>query len=558
MKTKIIWILLSFIVVIGLPFLFQKDFIPVPTDADRRLVIISPHTEAIRFEFTHAFTKYWKEKTGETVAIDWRTPGGTSEIARFISSEFLGAFQHYWTSTLKQKWNSTVQSAFDNPRVTLPSAEEIAGPHAASLEQQARQAFLDSSVGIGIDLFFGGGSYDFIQQANAGRLVDSGILQRHPEWFSENGIPQALSGEPYYDAEGRWVGACLSAFGICYNSDILPRFGLTSPPRAWRDLANPVLQDQVALADPTKSGSAAKVFEMLIQQQIQEVMSELPPDASPEQQTAALHQGWDRAFQLLISISANTRYFTDSASRIPIDVALGDAVAGMCIDFYGRFESEAVQKPDGSSRMHYLTPPGGSSVGSDPIALLRGAPEPELAQAFIDFVLSPEGQKLWNYKPGTPGGPVRFALRRLPIQPELYLEQHLPFRSDPQVNAYAEAQLFHYTPEWTARLFNTIRFLVKVTCIDPHPELKSAWITIQNSPNKEAALKKLLDVSALSYSRVTGEITQALRSSSPLEQAELTRNLTIHFQQQYQQAATIAKSSPSSISAKQDNPGSGQ
>jgi len=47
----------------------------------------------------------------------------------------------------------------------------------------------------------------------------------------------------------------------------------------------------------------------------------------------------------------------------------------------------------------------------DPIALLRGAPHGELARAFIEYVLSPDGQKLWNAKPGTSGGTERFALR---------------------------------------------------------------------------------------------------------------------------------------------------
>ena len=45
------------------------------------------------------------------------------------------------------------------------------------MPQMARRAFLTSDViGIGIDLFFGGGSYDFAQQAAAGRLVDSGFI----------------------------------------------------------------------------------------------------------------------------------------------------------------------------------------------------------------------------------------------------------------------------------------------------------------------------------------------------------------------------------------------
>ncbi len=51
----------------------------------------------------------------------------------------------------------------------------------------ARRAFLTPNVGIGIDLFFGGGSFDFAQQAAAGRLVDSGFRQGAPGDFRRNG-----------------------------------------------------------------------------------------------------------------------------------------------------------------------------------------------------------------------------------------------------------------------------------------------------------------------------------------------------------------------------------
>ena len=77
----------------------------------------------------------------------------------------------------------------------------------------------------------------------------------------------------------------------------------------------------------------------------------------------------------------------------------------MCIDFYGRFESEEVAGKNGLSRLKYTSVLGGTSVGADSIALLRGAPNPQVAKAFIDFVLKLEGQKLWDFRVGTPGGP---------------------------------------------------------------------------------------------------------------------------------------------------------
>src|SRR5260370_17427978 len=106
--------------------------------------------------------------------------------------------------------------------------------------EYACYAFLNSEVGCGIDLFFGGGTFDFIHLGNRGFLVDSGVLDRNPTLFSTGsdiGIPQALGGEPCWDLHGRWVGACLAGFGICYNSDVLARLNISSPPIQWADLS---------------------------------------------------------------------------------------------------------------------------------------------------------------------------------------------------------------------------------------------------------------------------------------------------------------------------------
>ena len=114
--------------------------------------------------------------------------------------------------------------------------------------------------------------------ANRGLLVDSGVLSRFPELFGGTGdllIPRSLGGEQYWDGKGRWVGACLAEFGICYNTEVLARLGVFTPPTQWVDLANARLFNAIAMADPTKSGSVAKAFELMIQQQMNQRLAEL-------------------------------------------------------------------------------------------------------------------------------------------------------------------------------------------------------------------------------------------------------------------------------------------
>ena len=499
--------------------------------AEDVLVIVTPHNEATRFEFTRAFAERHRARTGRALAIDWRTPGGASDIARYMASEYLGAFRLHWEKTLGQEWNAEVEAAFANPRV-----EPIGDSPAA----RARRAFLESQVGCGIDLYFGGGSYEFIQQANAGRLVDSGIVAAHPDLFgsdhSKGRIPQSFGGEPLYDAKGRWVGAALSAFGICYNKDALARLGIDPAPARWSDLADSRLFGETALSDPTQSGSAAKAFEMILQQQ----MAEAVGDTGDPADSRALAEGWAHGMRLIRRIAANSRYFTDAASKVPWDVESGDAAAGMAIDFYGRYQSEAVRRPDGTSRMVYVTPLNGSSVGADPIGLLRGAPSPELAREFIEFVLSPEGQKLWNWRRGTPGGPERYALRRLPILPQIYAPEYAQYRSDPGVNPYVENG-FTYRPEWTGRLFRVIGFVISVTCIDAHEELRDAWGALIEAGFPPEAIARFDSMEGIDYDAAQAVIAPALNSARKIDQVRLAKTLCDRFRLQYREAAEMAR-----------------
>ncbi len=514
------WIIAAFAIVLIGPLALR------PTSGQREnaaltLVIISPHNEAIRYEFSRAFDEYYLQKRGRHVRIDWRTPGGTSEIAAYLRSEYEAAFENYWKNNLRRAWSGGVQEAFDNPKA----------PQDNSPAADARREFLASNVGCGIDLFFGGGSFDFIQQANAGRLADCGVIAAHPELFNNRVIPQNLGGEAYWDPRGRWIGACLSSFGMCCNNDLLRLLKIERPPRQWSDLADPRFFGEVALANPNQSGSITKAFEMLIQQQMLLAEKQTPG--------AAKMAGWNNAMRLLIKIAANSRYFTDSATKVTFDVADGDAAAGMCIDFYGRFQSESIRKPDGSSRMEYVTPEGGSSIGADPIGLLRGAPDPALAREFIEFVISPEGQKLWNWKVGAPGGPAKYALRRLPILPALYATEYAAFRSDPGEFPYVQAGAFVYHPEWTGSLFRPIGFIVGVMCIDPHDELRSAWRALIAANFPPQATAALLDVSNVDYAAASGMIQQALKS--PIEEIKLASRLNEAFRAQYRRAAELAR-----------------
>lgn len=487
---------LALIVCVATPLLLsrkQEGGNVTVDNADRRLNIVTPHNETIRREFGEAFQAWWKEKTGETVYVNWLTPGGTSEIRKILNGKYA-------------------------------AAEKV------------------GELGIGIDLFFGGGDYDFKKQADLGHLAPLEVFEKHPDWFKPGVIPASYTGETYYDPRKLWVGVCLSRFGICFNVDALKRRGL-EPPTEWSDLADPRYFGGIALADPSKSGSVARAFEMLIQQKMHEAAATTrrkPGETDAQLTMRARSDGWDAGINLIQRISANARYFTDSATKIPHDVAQGNAVAGMCIDFYGKTYEEMLKQDDGSSRMRWISPKGGTSMSVDPVAVMKGAPDPELAQAFVEFLLTQRGQVLWNAKPGTPGGTKYRALRRMPVRRDVYTAENLQHFADP-VNPYEETGGFVYQRELTGKGFKAIQFIIRVMCLDAHNEIKASWQKLTKAGMPERATKIFSDTTQVSYQNSMGYIRNQINQGTKVKTADMGVRLGKYFRKNYKLAGKIAE-----------------
>jgi len=154
--------------------------------------------------------------------------------------------------------------------------------------------------------------------------------------------------------------------------------------------------------------------------------------------------------------------------------------------------------------------------------------------------MSPEGQKLWNWKIGAPGGPRHFALRRLPVLPALYAAEYRPLRSDPDVNPYELARTFAYHDQWTTPLFRQIAFIFRVMCIDSHEELQEAWSTLQAAQFPTEAMQTFEDVRVIDYAAANGRIREALIGDK-IHEVQLAKELADHFRAQYARAAVMAR-----------------
>ena len=175
--------------------------------AEPRVIILTPHVDAIRHEFGRGFARWHEQHFGERAEVEWRNVGGTSDALRFVQSEFAS-----------------------------------------------------KAEGIGLDILFGGGQEPYLV------LADKKLATRYePAADVLAGIPQRLpQGMDVYDADFKWFAAALSSFGILQNTRVQRILGLELA-RRWGDLANPKLFGWVGAGDPRNSGTMNVMFEAFLQ-----------------------------------------------------------------------------------------------------------------------------------------------------------------------------------------------------------------------------------------------------------------------------------------------------
>lgn len=417
------------VAVVGVPFLLRPASVASDANVSEKLIIITPHNEQIRYEIETAFNAWRVEQQMQPIAFDWRAMGGTADLRKIVLSRFEAA---------ANEW-----------------AEE---------------------QGIGIDLFFGGGDFEHNKLAqgvaierNGERVrIPASVPASLPEGLLEQAFEQpTIGGERLYHPERYWVGVVVSSFGIVYNRDLVRMLELPAEPTTWADLASPRYRGWVALADPGHSGSIAATYNAILRR-----------------------QGWHEGWRTLRRTFANSRYFTSSSSKVPVDVSAGEAAAGMCIDFYGRFQAGAI----GGNRVGYVDPPFMTATTADPISVLRGAPHRELAEQFVAWLLSKEAQALWQRKKGEVGGPRKFELRRQPARRDLYDDaDEVAKWTDPQVNPFAMSRPL---PEAMPDYYPMVAPVAHAMAIDIHDDLVAAWQAIQRMPMddpRRAQMEALFD-----------------------------------------------------------------
>jgi len=202
------------------------------------------------------------------------------------------------------------------------------------------------------DVWFGGGSDAFIQ------AVDEGLLEAYQSPNLENVDPA------FRDEEGYWTGISLVVVGFLGNSERLADKGLETP-QAWADLTDPAYKDELMASNPNTSGTAYTTVSGILQ-----VFGE--------------EEGWE----FLDAMYANIPYLEKSGSAPGKAALAGEYSLGIVPDPHNL----PMQNPD--APLVQVFPEDGVLAWPSPVAIVKGAKHPNNAKIFIDWCLSPEGQKV--------------------------------------------------------------------------------------------------------------------------------------------------------------------
>lgn len=211
-------------------------------------------------------------------------------------------------------------------------------------------------------------------------LKTDGLLEKYsPPKEILSRIPAKIGNFPIHDPDGTYFGFAVSGYGLMWNKNYLQAHRLPAP-KEWTDLTNPRYYGHLVISAPSRSGTTHLTVEVILQA-----------------------YGWDKGWALLLNSGGNMGAITERSFGVPEAVISGQYGIGVVIDFFGLSAISSGQPVD-------FVYPSLTSVVPASVGIVKNAPHPEEARAFVNYLLSEPGQMLL-FQP---------EIGRLPVIPELY------------------------------------------------------------------------------------------------------------------------------------------
>ena len=188
-------------------------------------------------------------------------------------------------------------------------------------------------------------------------VVNMESLKSEGRLMAHEGAPVEPYDPALYDADRTYFSTKLITTGIVYNT------GAPMQPAEWTDLVKPEAKGLVAMPSPLTSGAAAVHMATL---------------------TSNPALGWSY-YERLAANGVTPKGGNGGTFKA---VASGEKLYGVVVDFV------PIRARAKGSPVEFVFPKSGVSAVTEPVAILSTAGNPEAAKAFVDFVLSREGQEL--------------------------------------------------------------------------------------------------------------------------------------------------------------------
>jgi len=258
-----------------------------------------------------------------------------------------------------------------------------------------------------------------------------------------SGIPKNVGSFPINDPDGYYKGFAASGYGIMWNTRYLKAKKLPNPAE-WSDLKDPIWHGHVGMSAPSRSGTTHLTVETLIQ-----------------------GMGWDAGWAEWKAIAGNFKTVTERSFGVPDGVNSGQFGAGIVIDFFG-LSSQASGFP-----VEFNYPRVTTLVPAN-IAIVKNAPNQAAAAAFIEYLLSNEGQELL----------LDPKIRRLPVNPQTYAKAPADFPNPFKDKSIGAAVKFDLA--LSKNRYNVVNSLFDVMITYRLDDLRDATKAVQEA---EAAAK---------------------------------------------------------------------
>lgn len=286
-------------------------------------------------------------------------PEATADDAASTTAELDAATITVYTSEPQEKIDAIV-AAFNEqqPNVTVEVFRAGTGDLTARIEAERTTGDVQADVLLAAD----SGTFE-------GYAAEDLLLAYTPADVD------ALN-QDVVDPEGFYTGTRIIPTVIAYNTT-----AIDSPPTSWKDLTDSEYAGKITMPNPDVSGAAAY-------------------NAAVWLATDELGDDW------LVDLAANEPVIADSNGPVSQAVAAGTQPVGIVVDYLVR-ELKAAGSP-----IDVSYPSEGVPYVSQPVGIFASTDEQEASEAFVDFLVSEDGQTLaveQSYLPvrndvGTPEG----------------------------------------------------------------------------------------------------------------------------------------------------------